>query len=122
MNTIPGKQKGASAIVTLIVLAILAYGIFIAIQYTPQLIESSALDSILESIESSQISDPARSVKAVEAKINNLLYVNQLMDQEDNFTVKQKGDTFLIDVKYERDLNLLYKNRTMKYEKSLILR
>ena len=49
MNKLPAQQKGASAIVTLIILALLAYGVYVGIQYVPQAIESKSVDSVLNS-------------------------------------------------------------------------
>ena len=46
MRNLPAKQQGASAIVTIIVLALLAYGVYLGLQYVPQAIESRSIDSI----------------------------------------------------------------------------
>jgi hypothetical protein len=43
------KQKGASAISVIIVLAIFGYAVFIGLQYIPQSIESGTVDSIKKS-------------------------------------------------------------------------
>jgi hypothetical protein len=121
MNKLPGKQRG-SALVTLIVLAVIVYGVFIGIQYVPLRIESTAIDSVLESIEISHKTTPLKNVNSIEGKILNLLNINQMKEMKDSFDVKQKGGGFVIEVSYERELNLILGNKVMQYEKSLVLR
>jgi hypothetical protein len=43
-------------------------------------------------------------------------------DLRDSFTVKQEDDTCIIKVSYERELNLLYTKKPIKYEKTLTLK
>ena len=114
-------QSGASGIGTVILLAIAAYGVFVGIQYVPQLIESSSVDSILNSIEHEHRAEPIRSAQALRAKVDNHLNVNQLNHLKDSFQVREWGSDYLIEVSYERELNLLYATRTLKYENSLTL-
>ena len=116
----PGKQNGG-ALVTILVLALLAYGVFVAIQYVPLRIESGSVDSILESLETGQTTAPARSVRDVEDKITSLLSVNQRNDLKENFKVRQNGNKFIITVKFDRELNLLYEEKVVTYENSLTL-
>ena len=120
MKKMSGKQRGG-ALVTILVLAVLAYGVFVAIQYVPLRIESGSVDSILESMENSQQKAPANSVREVQDKITSLLSVNQRNDLKDSFNVRQNGNKFIITVKYERELNLLYEKKVLKYDKSLTL-
>ena len=61
MINLPAKQKGASIIVTIIGLALLAYGVYIGIQYVPQVIESKAVSSIFTTIEKDQRMEPITS-------------------------------------------------------------
>jgi hypothetical protein len=116
------KQNGASAIRLIVMLAILAYGIFVGFQYIPQFIESGTVDSILGSIEADHKASPVRSVNEIQGAINRQLDVNQMIDMKDKFYVTQNGGTYTIEVNYERKLNLGYKNKLMKYEKTLTLR
>ena len=120
MNTMRRNQKGG-AFVTIIVLVVLAYGIFVGIQYVPLKLESQSVDSVLESLESSQKVEPATSVQAVEKKIKGLLFVDQRGDLIDVFDVKRKGYGLVVEAKYERELNLIYTVKTLQYEKSLTL-
>jgi hypothetical protein len=116
-----GRQRGASAVGTVILLAIAAYGVFVGIQYVPQLIESSSVDSILNSIEHDNRAEPIRSAQALRAKVDNHLSINQLTHLKDSFEVREWGSDYIIEVSYERKLNLLYETKTVKYENSLTL-
>ena len=122
MNTLPGRQKGASAIVTIIILAALAYGVFVGIQYVPQRVESGSIDSILNNIETQHKSSPLRSEEAARAKVISMLQVNEMNDMTDSFTVKRVSGGVDITFSYDRELNLGYKKHTLHYEKSVSLR
>ena len=47
MNTNQKTQRGASAVILIIILAILGAGVYIGLQYLPQYIEAGTVDSIL---------------------------------------------------------------------------
>lgn len=117
----PGAQAGASAVGTVILLAIAAYAVYVGIQYVPQMIESSSVGSILNSIEHEHRAEPMRSAQALRAKVDNHLSINQLNHLKDSFNVREFGNEYIIEVSYERQLNLLYETRTVKYENSLTL-
>ncbi len=117
-----GKQKGASAIGLIVMLAMLGYGIFVGFQYIPQFLESGTVDSILGSIEANHKASPAGSVNEIQNSIYRQLDVNQMNNMKDKFYVTQNGSTYTIEVSYERELNLGYKNKLIKYEKTLTLR
>ena len=121
MKRMPGKQKGASAIVTIIILAVLGYGAYIGIQYVPQAIESKTIDSILDSIESTQGTGAATSVQAVREQVTRMLQLNEMNDMNNNFSVTRTGDVITIRFSYDRELNLGYKIQPMHYERSLSL-
>jgi hypothetical protein len=120
MNGLPGKQKG-SAVFTLIVLAVLAYGVYIGIQYVPIMIESSSVDAVFDNLTTNQKSNPIRSVRDVEGKVNDLVNVNQLYSLQDSFEVRQYLGDIVVSVKYERELNLGFKTKLIEYEKSITL-
>lgn len=122
MKKLPAKQKGASAIVTVIVLALLAYGVYLGIQYVPQAIESRGIDSILTTIDKDHRMEPLRSEGEVKNKLVKMLQVNEMNDMAKNVKVKQIAGTITITVKYERELNLGYKVKPMPYEKTLVLK
>jgi hypothetical protein len=121
MNKLPGKQKGASAIVTTIVLAILAYGIYIGIQYVPQAIESSSINSIFSSIEKDHRMDHISGETEAKAKLIKLLQINEMNEMVQNVSVRQIGGKITLKIVYERELNLGYKTKPMAYEKILVL-
>ena len=116
------KQMGASAFALIIILVIFGYGFYVGLQYTPQHFESGTVESILDSIEQKHKVNPVRNVNEITSAINRQLDVNQMNDMKDNFYVRQNGDTYIIEVSYERELNLIYEKKPMKYEKSITLR
>jgi len=122
MNSIHKTQRGASAIALIIILAIIGAGTYIGLQYIPQYIECSAVDSILANIENANKTKPVSSVLDIRNRIEKQLDMNQMNDLRDSFSVKQDGDAYIVKVSYERELNLIYKKKPMKYEKTLILK
>ena len=122
MNKGPANQKGASAIVTLILLVVIGLAAYVGIQYVPQAIESKSIDSILESMQSTQSVNPIRTVQAAETKLVGLLQINEMNDMTDNFKVEQKEGGIVVTFSYDRELNLIYKKHPMHYEKSLRIR
>jgi hypothetical protein len=122
MNKPRERQRGASAVGTVILLAIVAYGVFVGIQYVPQLIESGSVHSVLNSIEGAHHSDPARSVQAVRALVDNHLSLNQMNHLRDSFNVREFANDYVIEVSYERDLDLFFTKKVITYETSLTLR
>lgn len=122
MNTLAQDQRGASAVGTMILLAVVAYGLYVGFQYVPQLIESRSVDSILTSIENTHRAEPVRDAQAVRSMIENHLHINHLNHLKDRFDVRQFGNDYIIEVSYERDLDLLFTRKVITYETSLTLR
>jgi hypothetical protein len=122
MNTLARDQRGASAVGTVILLAAVAYGIYVGFQYLPQLIESRSVDSILTSIESAHRAEPVRDAQAIRSMIDNHLHINHLDHLRDKFDVREFGNEYIIEVNYERNLDLLYTEKVLAYETSLTLR
>ena len=118
---IQSKQKGASAIVFIIVLAIFAYAVYVGLQYIPQRIESGSVDSILDSIAENHKITPVQNVSELLSAITRQLNVNQMDDMKDNFKVSKYRGTYIIKVNYERELNLGYEIKTIQYEKTRTL-
>ena len=106
---------------SMLILVVIAYGVFILIQYVPIHIQSNTLDSVLGSIEESNRTEPLRNVGAVENKIENLLNVNQIDDAQPYFKVKNYRGQLTIEVRYERELNLLFRKHALPFEKTLTL-
>jgi hypothetical protein len=121
MRNLPERQKGASAIATFIVLVLLAYGVYIGIQYVPQMIESKSVDSILDKIASDQPTSPVSTESEAEAKVVRMLQVNEMNDMSKNLEVRRGSGKIIIRFSYDRELNLGFKKHLMHYEKILEL-
>ena len=115
-------QKGGSGIGLFIFLAILAYGIFVGIQYVPQYIEFNAVRAILNDLVEKNKTERLETMGEVQGAIDNQLYVNQMSGLKDRFEVTQDRGDFVIKVRYERELDLLFETKAMKYEKSVTLK
>ncbi len=122
MYRIQRKQKGGSVISLIITLAIIGIAAYLAVQYVPQQIEFSTVGSILSKIEQDHRKTRVRSINELQHSIDNQLNVNEMNDLKDSFEIRQSGGMFVIRVSYERELNLIYANKQMKYEKTITLR
>jgi len=122
MHTSQRTQRGASAITLIIIMAIIGAGTFIGLQYIPQYIEAGTVDSILSNIEQAHEETPVTSVNAIHNMIEKQLDINQMDDLRDSFKVTQDEETYTVTVNYERELNLIYEKKLIKYDKSLTLR
>jgi len=122
MNISQRTQRGGSVIIPIIILAIIGFGAYIGIQYLPQYIEASNVDSILGNIEKANAKTPVNGVKGIQDIINKQLNINQMNDLKDNFKVKHDGEMYTVKVSYTRELNLIYKKKTIEYEKSITLK
>ena len=121
MKKFAAQQKGASIIVTIIVLAALGYGAYIGIQYAPQIFEAKAIDSILDAVERTHKSQPFTSAVDVKTNIIKMLQVNEMNDMTESFSVARPAENIIITFSYDRELNLGYKILPMHYEKTLSL-
>ncbi len=121
MNKYPGKQNGASAIVTIIILAVLGFGIYVGIQYVPQIIEAKSIDSIFDTIETNHKMEPVSTEYEARTRVVKLLQINEMNEMIENLSVKNVGRKITIKISYDRELNLIYKKQPMHYEKILIL-
>jgi len=115
------RQQGGSAIGLIIILAILAYGVFVGLQYVPQYIESATVDTILDNVVGKNNTERLGDTSAVQKAIDNQLFINEMRDLKTNFKVTQNRGDFVITVRYERELNLLYEKKLMQYEKTVTL-
>ena len=121
MNRLPAQQKGASAIATIIFLAVLGYAVYIGIQYVPQAIESKSIDAILINVETDHQSNPVTSEDDARSRVIKLLQISEMNDMTENISVKNMSGETTITFSYDRELNLIFKKHSMHYEKSLIL-
>ena len=115
MNPLPSRQSGASAVGTAILLGVLAYGIFVGIQYAPLFIESQSVDAMLDSIESDHKVEPISSAYELRGKLEKHLEVNQMRDLAERVDVSQNAGGYTVTVAYERELNLLYEHRKIAF-------
>ena len=122
MHTSQRTQRGASAITLIVILAIIGTGIFIGLQYVKLYIESGTVDSILSSVEKTHEEKPVSSVNNLQSMINKQLDINQMDHLRDNIKVTQDDEIYIVEVNYERELNLIYEKKLMKYEKTLTLK
>lgn len=114
-------QRGSAAF-TIILVLIAAYAAFLGIQYVPIKVEASSMDSILDSLVASQKASPARDASAVSTKIESSLYVNQMSDMKKHFDIYEQRGEVTVTVKYERELNMGYGTRIVRYDKSISLK
>jgi len=121
MKNLHRKHKGG-AIVTLIVLMLLGYGVWIGIQYVPQMVESKAVESIFDTMRTDQSVEPLQSEGAVKSKIVKLLQINEMNEMTENLKVSRGAGTINAKINYERELNLGFKVHQMQYEKILELK
>ena len=122
MRNLPHRQRGAYAIVTIIVLGLLAYGVYIGIQYVPQMIEAKSVDSILGNVRSEQMVEPITDEHAAKAKVVRMLNINEMNEMSKNLKVSRGAGTIIIKISYDRELNLGFKKHLMHYEKLLELK
>ena len=122
MHTSQSTQRGASAITLIIILAIIGAGTYLGLQYIPQYIEASTVDALLSSIEQTHEEKPVSSASNIRNMIDKQLDINQMGDLRDSFKVTQDDEIYIVNVSYERELNLIYAKKLMKYEKSITLR
>lgn len=121
MNRFPAKQKGASAFVNVIMLALLCFAVYVGIQYVPQLIESKSIDSMLQTMDTAQKTTPVNSIQSADDRLASLMQVNEMSDMADSYTIKRRNGKISIVFSYDRELNLIFKIHPMHYEKRLIL-
>jgi len=122
MNTSQRTQRGASAISTIIILAIIGAVVYIGLQYIPQYMEAGTVDSILNSIEKAHEVTPFSSASDIRDMIDRELNMNQMDALGDSFEVTQDGDAYVIIVSFKRVLNLIYEKRPVKYQRTLTLK
>ena len=116
------KQKGNSIIGLIIGLIVIGMVTYVGIQYIPQYIESTTVGSILDNIGKRHKTNPFSDTQAIQNAIENHLNINELDDLKEKFTVIQSGETYTVTVSYERELDLGYTKKLMKYEKDITLR
>lgn len=115
------RQKGGSGVGMIITLAILGYGVYIAIQYVPLHIKSNTVDTILDSVVDMNNQERLGNLGSVQGALDKQIYINQMGELKDKFSVRQNRGQFVISVHYERPLNLLFDTKTIAYDKTITL-
>jgi len=115
------QQRGGSGIGLIIMLAIVAYGVYVGLQYVPQYIESATVRTVLDNVAATHKEAAFRDPGAVRDAIDKQLYINERNDLLDSFTVVPNRGGFLVTVQYQRELDLLFTKKPVPYEKTLTL-
>jgi len=121
MHNGKNKQRGASAIGLIIILAILGVGAYIGFQYIPLFIETGTVDSVMSSIEQANEDKPFTSTGGIRNMIDKQLDMNQMQELADAFMVTKDEETYTINVYYERQLNLIYEKKLIETDKTITL-
>ena len=116
------KQTGGSAFGLIVTLAIIAIVAYIGIQYLPQRLEFSTVESILENIRQDYLAKRVGSMQELQRSIDNQLNINEMNDLKRYFKVTHEGGLYVIKVSYERDLDLIYTTKQIRYSRSLPLK
>jgi hypothetical protein len=114
-------QHGGSIIGLVIILAFLGYAVFVAIQYVPQYIESTTMDTVLQSIEDAHRKEPLTDIRSVQAAVDKQLYINGRTDMENHFSIVPIRGSYVVTVRYQRDLDLLFTKKQLEHGKSVTL-
>ena len=115
------RQKGASAVGLVILVAVVAYGGYVALHYAPQVIEWGIAKTGLETIGDLHRRERFGSTSDVRSAIDKQLYVNQRVDLGPYFTVEENAGGYVVTVRYARELDLLLRQIEINYDKSIIL-
>jgi hypothetical protein len=123
-TNMPNRQqhRGGSGIGLIIMLAIAAYAVYAGLQYVPQYLESATVGAVLDNVAVMHKEEPFSDTDAIRAAINKQLYINQRNDLEDSFTVVPSRGDYLVTVRYERELDLLFTKKIIRYDKSVTLK
>jgi hypothetical protein len=115
------KQHGISAIALIIVLALIGVGVYIGLQYIPQQMEEKAIDAILDDVEKAYAETPPKNIKDLQGTLNKYLTINRKEGLKDNFKITKENDKYILKADFEWMLNLLYEQKTIKYNRELYL-
>jgi hypothetical protein len=122
MFSMKRKQFGGSVVGLILTLAIICAGAFIGIQYIPQRIEFSTVDSILEDIRQDFLTSRPGGVNEIERALDRHLNINEMNDMKEHFTITQESGMYVVRASYDRELNLIVTTRQMHYARKIVLK
>ena len=115
------RHTGVYKVSNLVLLAILAFGVYLGIQYVPHFIDIKTIESVMNSLRDGQRTNPAGTAQEVTSRINNQLSINQEDKLRSAFQVQENGRSITVTVAYDWELNLIYQKKPMRYEQTLVL-
>lgn len=119
----PGNQRGGSAIGLVVTLAVIGYGVFVAIQFVPQHLEWVTVSDALDKVQESHRIRPLRNTQDVWSIVDKHLYINERGDLKEVFNVGPGSDGGLaVSARYQRSLNLLFTDYPITHAKTVELR
>jgi len=130
MGTGPGmglsagtRQRGGTVLELIVFLAIAAYGVYVAAQYYPQMRESSALESVLQSVAEQYRRDHFTGEDQIWDAIDRQLDLRDMRNPHAEFKVigGERG-SFEVSVHFTRDLDLLFTKKSIEHTRSVSLR
>jgi len=126
----PGKglsvrngQRGGTVVELAVFLVAAAYCVYVAIQYYPQMAESSRLENILENVAEQYRRNHFTGEDQVWDALDRQLDMNGMRNPHAEFRViAGPRNSFEVSVQYTRDLNLLFAKKSIEHSKSVTLR
>jgi len=115
------KQQGKTFIVLIIILALIGVGVYIGLQYIPHKMETGTVDSILDNIEKTYADTQPKNIGEIQGSIDKYLNINQKEELKDSFVITKENEEYIIRVNLIRELNLIYKKISMKYDREIYL-
>lgn len=116
------RQGGKSAIGNFIVLALVAFGIWVGVQYIPQRIEAGTVRTILDQVQQRHNATPFQDDRDLWVVIDNHLHLNGMEGMRDHFKARWDHGTATVTVNYVRELNLLFTTKAIEFHEELVLR
>jgi hypothetical protein len=114
-------QRGGSGIQLIIILALLGYGVFVGLQYIPLRIESGTVQAVLDNLVNSHRQEGFSDLRDLQAAVDKQLYINEREDLKNSFEVTSNRGRYVVTVRYDRELNLLYTKKTISTNESITL-
>ncbi|MCW8928637.1 MAG: DUF4845 domain-containing protein [Gammaproteobacteria bacterium] len=114
-------QQGKSSVILIIILALIGVGVYVGLQYIPHKMEFSSVDSILNDVEKKYMETQPKNIAEIQDTLDKYLNVNQKEGLKESFEITKENDEYLIKVNLVRELNLIYKKTSIKYDREIYL-